>query len=106
MDKYEKEDECPLGGDIANNCADCAYAAEYHYIDGECVRREANKIKRFYFGQHWQVYGTNFIEVPDDFTVEQAIEYTREHWSDVGLAKDAAYVQDSDEPDFECCRFE
>ena len=34
------ENECPLGGDISNDCADCAYACDYHFVDGECVRRE------------------------------------------------------------------
>jgi len=33
---YEK---CPLGGDVTNNCADCFYAGDYHYVDGDCVRR-------------------------------------------------------------------
>ena len=36
----DQDDECPLGGDISNDCADCAYACDYHYVDGECVRRE------------------------------------------------------------------
>lgn len=30
---------CPFGGDIANDCAECAYACDYHYVCGECVRR-------------------------------------------------------------------
>lgn len=34
------DDDCPLGGDITNDCADCAYSCEYHYENGECVRRE------------------------------------------------------------------
>lgn len=34
------DDDCPLGGDIANDCADCAYSCDYHYEDGECVARE------------------------------------------------------------------
>jgi hypothetical protein len=38
----EKDGGCPLGGDIANDCAGCAYAWEYHYVGGECVRREEN----------------------------------------------------------------
>lgn len=33
-------DECPLGGDIENDCADCFYSAEYHYVNGECVLRD------------------------------------------------------------------
>ncbi len=32
--------ECPLGGDETNDCADCAYAGDYHFLDGECVRRD------------------------------------------------------------------
>ena len=40
MSKYK--DECPLGGDISNDCADCFYGGEYHYDNktGECVLRE------------------------------------------------------------------
>lgn len=37
---YEENDECPLGGDITNDCADCAYSCDYHYENGECIRRE------------------------------------------------------------------
>lgn len=32
--------ECPLGGDETNDCADCAYSCDYHFKNGECVRRE------------------------------------------------------------------
>ena len=32
-------DECPLGGDITNNCADCIYSDDYEYKNGECIRR-------------------------------------------------------------------
>ena len=48
MNKYEdaEENECPLGGDIANDCAGCAYADGYHYIDGECVGREESECKK------------------------------------------------------------
>ena len=35
-----KDKECPLGGDITDDCADCAYSCDYHYVNGECVRRE------------------------------------------------------------------
>lgn len=31
---------CPLGGDEHNDCDGCAYSVDYHYVDGECVRRE------------------------------------------------------------------
>lgn len=36
----EDDDECPLGGDTTNDCADCAYAGDYHFEDGHCVRRD------------------------------------------------------------------
>ena len=32
--------ECPLGGDETDDCADCAYSGDYHFVNGECVRRE------------------------------------------------------------------
>ena len=35
---------CPLGGDTADNCADCAYSGDCHFKDSECVRREESKI--------------------------------------------------------------
>ena len=31
---------CPLGGSLINDCADCVYAGDYHFVDGECVRRD------------------------------------------------------------------
>lgn len=35
----DSDDECPLGGDISDDCAGCAYAPDYHYVNGECIRR-------------------------------------------------------------------
>lgn len=43
---YEKEYaecQCPNGGDETDDCADCAYSCDYHFVNGECVRREENK---------------------------------------------------------------
>ena len=31
--------DCPLGGDISNNCADCDCSREYRFANGECVKR-------------------------------------------------------------------
>lgn len=31
---------CPFGGDETNGCAVCVYAGDYHFVDGECVRRD------------------------------------------------------------------
>lgn len=39
-DEGEPHDLCPLGGDITDDCADCPYAGDYHYVDGECRIRD------------------------------------------------------------------
>ena len=65
-----------------------------------------NKTKTFNFGIYWQVYGNTSVEVPIDYTTEKAMEYVREHWDDVDLPGNGEYVQDSDEPDFDCCDFD
>ena len=38
--KSTEEFECPLGGDETNDCADCIYAGDFHFVKGECVKRE------------------------------------------------------------------
>lgn len=35
----ESQCQCPLGGDEHNDCDGCAYSSDYHFVDGECVRR-------------------------------------------------------------------
>ena len=35
--------KCPHGGDETDDCADCAYSYDYHFVNGECVRREENE---------------------------------------------------------------
>ena len=37
---FDNQCKCPLGGDETDDCADCAYACDYHFVNGECVRRE------------------------------------------------------------------
>lgn len=32
--------KCPFGGDESNDCADCVYGVDYHYMCGQCVERE------------------------------------------------------------------
>lgn len=39
-DYDDDEDECPFGGDITNDCADCVSSVDYHYENGECIRRK------------------------------------------------------------------
>ena len=36
------DDDCPLGGDTTDDCADCVYSCDYHCVNGECVKREEN----------------------------------------------------------------
>ncbi len=36
----ESQFKCPLGRDETDDCADCAYSADYHFVNGECVRRQ------------------------------------------------------------------
>ena len=61
--------------------------------------------KKFNFGVSWQMYGEASIEVPNDFSIEDAMEYVQDNWHDVGLPR-GEYVPDSDEPAFEFCDFE
>lgn len=35
--------ECPLGGDETDDCADCPYSGDYHFVNGKCVGREENE---------------------------------------------------------------
>ena len=39
-DDEELNEACELGGDISNDCADCAYSCDYHWVDGHCVLRD------------------------------------------------------------------
>jgi hypothetical protein len=79
------------------------YLSELEFADNIVV--DEMKTKTFNFGQSWQVYGTNCVQVPIHFSIEQAIAYVKTNWADMGLAPTSSYVQDSDEPDFENCDF-
>ena len=35
-----ENEECPLGGDITDDWSGCAYSCDYHYKNGECVKRD------------------------------------------------------------------
>ena len=35
-----EDGECPHYGDTDNDCADCTNVGDYHYQNGECVRRD------------------------------------------------------------------
>ena len=39
MDQEMCRLNCPLGGEETNDCEGCSYSVDYHYKDGNCVRR-------------------------------------------------------------------
>ena len=69
------------------------------------MENKAKKTKIFKFGMAWQCYAKQSVEVPEDFTQEQAEQYVQEHWSEIKLPNNGEYVEGSDEPDFEDSEF-
>lgn len=54
----------------------------------------------------WCTCGYNSsIEVPDDMTLDEAIEYAKDHLSDIPLGE-LTYIPESDELNEEMCEFE
>ena len=51
-------------------------------------------------------YYTSSIEVPANYTLEQAITYAREHINEIPVASSLGYIGDSDEVAEEHCKFE
>jgi len=47
----------------------------------------------------------SYIEIPDDMTFEQAIEYAKEHIDEINIGE-LDYISDSDVLDEENCDFE
>lgn len=52
-----------------------------------------------------KAYYNSSIEVPDDFTREQTLEYARVHLSEVPIVDGLEYVSGSDELDEDNCDF-
>lgn len=46
------------------------------------------------------------IQVPADYTFEQAIKYAKEHIDEIPITSDLEYIGDTDELDEENCSFE
>jgi hypothetical protein len=44
----------------------------------------------------YELAGTVIVEVPDDFTIEQAIKYAQKHIKDLPLPSDPSYIEDSE----------
>lgn len=53
----------------------------------------------------YSVCGNSSIMVPDDMTLEEAIEYAKEHIAEIPTPYDAEYICDSDIIDEENCNF-
>ena len=49
---------------------------------------------------------TSSIEVPDNMTREEAIEYAKEHIDEIPIKSELVYIGDSDQVDEENCYFE
>jgi len=55
-------------------------------------------------GIYWTVYGTQEVEIPDEYkdsSDEDIQEYIESIWDEISLPTDADYSPGSDEPDFE-----
>jgi hypothetical protein len=39
IEKYGMVEDCPDLSNIENDCSECCFSPEFHYEDGECVRR-------------------------------------------------------------------
>jgi len=50
-------------------------------------------------------YYTGSIKVPEDYTLEQAIAYAKEHIDEIPIESDLEYIGESDELDEEHCKF-
>lgn len=48
---------------------------------------------------------TSSIEVPDDMTLEEALEYAKEHIDEIPIKSGLEYISDSDQVDEENCYF-
>ena len=51
-------------------------------------------------------YYNSYIEVPDDMTFDEAIEYAKEHIEDIPINSPLEYVSGSDELDVDNCDFD
>lgn len=50
--------------------------------------------------------GVSSIMVPDNFTLEEAIEYAKEHINEIPLPSQSDYISDSDIIDEDNCNFD
>jgi hypothetical protein len=63
------------------------------------------KLKRLNVSVSCLAYYNSYVDVPEDYTIEMAIKYAKEHMNEIPLGK-LEYVKDSDSLDEENCEFE
>jgi divalent metal cation (Fe/Co/Zn/Cd) transporter len=63
-------------------------------------------MKRLHITLVYSVVGDTHLDVPDELSVEEAIEYAKEHMDYVRLPYNAEYIEDSEVLDEENCDFE
>lgn len=54
----------------------------------------------------YSVCGVSSIMVPDDMTLEEAIQYAKDHINEINTPSQADYISDSDIIDEDNCDFE
>jgi len=83
----KEENNCPLGGDTKNNCADCVYSGDYEYKNGECLRRKTEKDKFIQWIKDQQ--GEDYIEEQGyrKMELKDIIEVEKDHYKDFNQKK-------------------
>lgn len=86
---HSSEELCPLGGDESDDCCDCVYGAEYHFVNGECLCRayQPLSVKEF---SRLKKGATLYYEFGKERTLKKTI-----------AVSDAFWNSDSDEPGWE-----
>ena len=63
-------------------------------------------MKKVTFGMFYEMYGHITVDVPDEVTEDNIVEYLMAHWDEYTLPSGGDYVSDSAELDAEYIEFE
>lgn len=63
-------------------------------------------MKKLHISMAYTFVGDTWIDVPDELTFEEAVEYAKEHIDNIPVASNAEYVPFSDSFEEEDCDFE
>ena len=75
---------------------------KFSIINGVSCEKIMKKLNVTIFCQ--AIYNSS-IQVPDEYTLEQALEYAKKHINEIPVASDLEYIADSDILDEENCDF-